>query len=111
MYDPDTLDTAALVALVVTRFSSCQPHAAVPRDDFYAIARKMLGRNPRAKAEIDAVVAPLVELGLLVIGEKEELARRAPVVRGSVPATVTRTYYRLTAAGLGARAFATAVVR
>ena len=95
-----------ITTAVLLRFPSCQPHCPVPRDDFHTIARKALGRNPRTKAEIDGVVKPLVDAGLLVIHGNEELARRTPNAggRSSAPATVTRTYYKLTVAGLNARA-------
>jgi len=104
MTKPLALDAAALTDLIVRAFPKFQPIAAMPRDDFYPLARKVLGRNPRTKAEIDEVVRPLVESGLLIVLGNEELARRTPNAggRSSAPATVTRTYYKLTAAGLAA---------
>lgn len=72
--------------------------SSAERDAFIRLARTVLGRTPKTKAEIDAVIAPFVEAGLVRIHRAEVAPKGCPGGRPR-PATITRTSYELTKAG------------
>ena len=68
------------------------------RDSMIAPFRRVVGREPKTKAEIDIFIAPLIEAGMLVRVSCESAIKGCPGGK-SRPATVARVSYRLTEAG------------